>query len=56
VPAVAVVERQAAYWRRISAAASLGETAAACAASGIRSTAPECSTFMFCSKARGFAW
>ena len=49
------VERQAAYWRRISAEASDGETAAASEASGIRSTAPERSTFMFWRKAFGFA-
>ena len=46
---------QAVYWRRISAEASLGETVATVAASGMRSTAPERIRFMFWSNARGFA-
>jgi len=48
--------RQAAYWRRISVEASDGDTAAAASASGIRSTAPEWSTFMLAWNACGFAW
>src|SRR5207237_4500110 len=48
--------RHAAYWRRISVAAVAGEIAATSELSGIRSTAPVRSRFMFCSNARGLAW